>query len=77
MTWADRSCAAISDSLEYIGKLSGSDSVTEGKFDRLRGGPDSAYRVSEWVGPLSALPFHHGFTLARNPRFQPAKCAHG
>ena len=29
--------AAISDSLEYIGKLSGSDSVTEGKFDRLRG----------------------------------------
>jgi D-alanyl-D-alanine carboxypeptidase/D-alanyl-D-alanine-endopeptidase (penicillin-binding protein 4) len=42
----------------------------ESKFDRLRGGPDSAYRVSEWVGPLSALPFHHGFTLARNPRFQ-------
>ena len=42
----------------------------ESKFDRLRGGPDSAYRVSEWVGPLSALSFNHGFTLAERPRFQ-------
>jgi D-alanyl-D-alanine carboxypeptidase/D-alanyl-D-alanine-endopeptidase (penicillin-binding protein 4) len=42
----------------------------EGRFDRLRGGPDSAYRVSEWVGPLSALSFNHGFTLAKRPRFQ-------
>lgn len=42
----------------------------ETRFDRLRGGPDSGYRVSEWVGPLSALPFNHGFTLADRPRFQ-------
>jgi len=42
----------------------------ETKFDRLRGGPDSSYRVSEWVGPLSALSFNHGFTLADRPRFQ-------
>ena len=42
----------------------------ESRFDRLRGGPDSAYRVSEWVGPLSALSFNHGFTLADRPRFQ-------
>jgi D-alanyl-D-alanine carboxypeptidase/D-alanyl-D-alanine-endopeptidase (penicillin-binding protein 4) len=42
----------------------------ESKFDRLRGGPDSAYRVSEWVGPLSALSFNHGFTLADRPSFQ-------
>ena len=27
----------------------------ESRFDRLRGGPDSNYGVSEWVGPLSAL----------------------
>ena len=40
------------------------------RFDRLRGGPDSAYRVSEWVGPLSALSFNHGFTFAKHPRFQ-------
>jgi D-alanyl-D-alanine carboxypeptidase/D-alanyl-D-alanine-endopeptidase (penicillin-binding protein 4) len=42
----------------------------ESRFDRLRGGPDSAYRVSEWVGPLSALSFNHGVTLARRARFQ-------
>jgi serine-type D-Ala-D-Ala carboxypeptidase/endopeptidase (penicillin-binding protein 4) len=42
----------------------------ESKFDRLRGGPDSGYRVSEWVGPLSALTFNHGFTLGSRPKFQ-------
>jgi D-alanyl-D-alanine carboxypeptidase/D-alanyl-D-alanine-endopeptidase (penicillin-binding protein 4) len=42
----------------------------ETRFDRLRGGPDSAYRVSEWVGPLSALSFNHGLTLAKRARFQ-------
>jgi D-alanyl-D-alanine carboxypeptidase/D-alanyl-D-alanine-endopeptidase (penicillin-binding protein 4) len=42
----------------------------ESKFDALRGGPDSSYRVSEWVGPLSGLSFNHGFTLAKHPRFQ-------
>jgi serine-type D-Ala-D-Ala carboxypeptidase/endopeptidase (penicillin-binding protein 4) len=42
----------------------------ESHFDRLRGGPDSNYGVSEWVGPLSALSFNHGFTLARRGRFQ-------
>jgi D-alanyl-D-alanine carboxypeptidase/D-alanyl-D-alanine-endopeptidase (penicillin-binding protein 4) len=42
----------------------------ESKFDGLRGGPDSSYRVSEWVGPLSGLSFNHGFTLASHPRFQ-------
>ena len=42
----------------------------ESKFDRLRGGPDSSYRISEWVGPLSALSFNHGFTLGSRPKFQ-------
>ena len=42
----------------------------ESHFDRLRGGPDSNYGVSEWVGPLSALSFNHGFTVASRPRFQ-------
>jgi serine-type D-Ala-D-Ala carboxypeptidase/endopeptidase (penicillin-binding protein 4) len=42
----------------------------ESHFDRLRGGPDSNYGVSEWVGPLSALSFNHGFTVGRHPRFQ-------
>jgi D-alanyl-D-alanine carboxypeptidase/D-alanyl-D-alanine-endopeptidase (penicillin-binding protein 4) len=42
----------------------------ESHFDRLRGGPDSNYGVSSWVGPLSALSFNHGYTVARRPRFQ-------
>jgi serine-type D-Ala-D-Ala carboxypeptidase/endopeptidase (penicillin-binding protein 4) len=42
----------------------------ESRFDRLRGGPDSGYATSEWVGPLSALSFNHGFTVARRARFQ-------
>ena len=38
------------------------------RFDiRLRGGPDSGYGVSPWVGPLSALAFNHGYV---NGRFQ-------
>ena len=46
----------------------------ESLFDRLRGGPDSGYGVSPWVGPLSALAFNHGYV---NGRFQadPAKVA--
>ena len=39
----------------------------ESLFDRLRGGPDSGYGVSPWVGPLSALAFNHGYV---NGRFQ-------
>jgi D-alanyl-D-alanine carboxypeptidase/D-alanyl-D-alanine-endopeptidase (penicillin-binding protein 4) len=33
----------------------------ESLFDSLRGGPDSGYRTSQWVGPLSALDFNHGY----------------
>jgi D-alanyl-D-alanine carboxypeptidase/D-alanyl-D-alanine-endopeptidase (penicillin-binding protein 4) len=33
----------------------------ESFFDALRGGPDSSYRTSQWVGPLSALDFNHGY----------------
>jgi D-alanyl-D-alanine carboxypeptidase/D-alanyl-D-alanine-endopeptidase (penicillin-binding protein 4) len=42
----------------------------ESRFDILRGGPGSNYGVSQWVGPLSGLPFNHGLTLARRARFQ-------
>jgi D-alanyl-D-alanine carboxypeptidase/D-alanyl-D-alanine-endopeptidase (penicillin-binding protein 4) len=44
----------------------------ESHFDALRGGPDSNYGVSYWVGPLSGLPFNHGRTLGRSARFQSA-----
>ncbi len=42
----------------------------ESRFDSVRGGPASNYGVSSWVGPLSGLPFNHGLTIARRPRFQ-------
>ena len=42
----------------------------ESRFDSVRGGPASNYGVSSWVGPLSGLPFNHGYTLAKRPRFQ-------
>jgi D-alanyl-D-alanine carboxypeptidase/D-alanyl-D-alanine-endopeptidase (penicillin-binding protein 4) len=32
----------------------------ESAFDSLRGGPDSGYGISPWVGPLSALSFNRG-----------------
>jgi serine-type D-Ala-D-Ala carboxypeptidase/endopeptidase (penicillin-binding protein 4) len=42
----------------------------ESRFDALRGGPDSGYGVSEWVGPLSALSFNHAFEVGSSTRFQ-------
>jgi serine-type D-Ala-D-Ala carboxypeptidase/endopeptidase (penicillin-binding protein 4) len=32
----------------------------ESRFDLLRGGPDSFFRTSVWVGPLSALSYNRG-----------------
>ena len=39
-------------------------------FDGLRGGPDSGYRVSRDVGPLSALAFNRGLANKRGTAFQ-------
>ena len=49
----------------------------ESHFDGLRGGPDSSFGVSYWIGPLSGLPFNHGRTLGGRSRFQrnPARYA--
>ena len=49
----------------------------ESAWDALRGGPESGYRTSSWVGPLSALSFEHGLTGRRWPAFQaqPARFA--
>jgi serine-type D-Ala-D-Ala carboxypeptidase/endopeptidase (penicillin-binding protein 4) len=37
----------------------------ESAFDAIRGVHDSGYRVSPWVGPLSALALNHGYDGAR------------
>jgi len=42
----------------------------ESEFDGLRGGPESGFHTSQWVGPLSALSINQGRTGRRRPRFQ-------
>ena len=42
----------------------------ESLFDSLRGGPDSGYGTSVWVGPLSAIGFDRGLANSRGTAFQ-------
>jgi serine-type D-Ala-D-Ala carboxypeptidase/endopeptidase (penicillin-binding protein 4) len=42
----------------------------ESAFDSLRGGPESGFGVSSWVGPLSALSFNRGFADERGRSWQ-------
>lgn len=42
----------------------------ESRFDPLRGGPDSGYGVSSYVGPLSALAYNRGLASERGWGFQ-------
>jgi serine-type D-Ala-D-Ala carboxypeptidase/endopeptidase (penicillin-binding protein 4) len=42
----------------------------ESRHDSLRGGPDSGYGVSIWVGPLSALSYNRGFANEGGGAFQ-------
>ena len=44
-----------------IERVSGRIRGDESAFDSLRGGPDSGFGVSPWVGPLSGLSFNRGF----------------
>ncbi len=42
----------------------------ESRFDSLRGGPESGYATSIWVGPLSALSFNRGLGNESGSSFQ-------
>lgn len=42
----------------------------ESRFDSLRGGPDSGYRASIYVGPLSALSYNRGLSTEGGRGFQ-------
>jgi D-alanyl-D-alanine carboxypeptidase/D-alanyl-D-alanine-endopeptidase (penicillin-binding protein 4) len=42
----------------------------ESRFDALRGGPDSDWATSIWVGPLSALSYNRGLANERGSSFQ-------
>ena len=53
-----------------VRRVSGDVVGDETLFDSLRGGPDSGYGVSEWVGPLSALSFNRGLARENGSAFQ-------
>ena len=44
----------------------------ESLHDSLRGGPDSGFGVSIWVGPLSALSFNRGLATESGRGYQPS-----
>ena len=56
-----------------IGRIVGDES----RFDPLRGGPDSGFRTSIWVGPLSALSYNRGLATegGRGYQARPAQFA--
>ena len=60
---ADRRTPAIE---RVTGRVYGDES----RHDSLRGGPDSGYGVSIWVGPLSALSYNRGLATERGSAFQ-------
>jgi len=53
-----------------VKRVTGSVLGDESLFDSLRGGPDSGYGVSTWVGPLSALSFNRGLARENGSAFQ-------
>lgn len=53
-----------------IERVSGRIYGDESRHDSLRGGPDSGYGVSVWVGPLSALSYNRGFATESGSAFQ-------
>jgi serine-type D-Ala-D-Ala carboxypeptidase/endopeptidase (penicillin-binding protein 4) len=53
-----------------IQRVSGRVYGDESAFDSLRGGPDSGYATSVWVGPLSALSYNRGLFTETGRGFQ-------
>ena len=62
----------LADLLEDAGieRVTGRVYGDESAFDSLRGGPDSGYGVSPWVGPLSALSYNRGLFTQGGRGFQ-------
>ena len=53
-----------------IARVTGRVYGDESRFDSLRGGPESGYSTSIWVGPLSALAFNRGLGSESGGSFQ-------
>jgi D-alanyl-D-alanine carboxypeptidase/D-alanyl-D-alanine-endopeptidase (penicillin-binding protein 4) len=62
----------LADALEEAGiqRVTGRVYGDESAFDALRGGPDSGYGVSIWVGPLSGLSYNRGLFTEGGRGFQ-------
>jgi D-alanyl-D-alanine carboxypeptidase/D-alanyl-D-alanine-endopeptidase (penicillin-binding protein 4) len=62
----------LADALEETGiqRITGRVYGDESAFDSLRGGPDSGYATSVWVGPLSALSYNRGLFTEGGRGFQ-------
>jgi D-alanyl-D-alanine carboxypeptidase/D-alanyl-D-alanine-endopeptidase (penicillin-binding protein 4) len=62
----------LADQLEEAGitRVTGRVYGDESRFDPLRGGPDSGWATSIWVGPLSALSYNRGLANERGTSFQ-------
>ena len=63
---------ALADQIEGAGitRVTGRVYGDESRFDSLRGGPDSGFRTSIWVGPLSGLSYNRGLANERGSSFQ-------
>lgn len=53
-----------------VDRITGAVIGDESIFDSLRGGPDSGYGVSVWVGPLSGLSYNRGLAKEGGSAFQ-------
>jgi len=53
-----------------IARVTGRIYGDESRFDSLRGGPESGFRTSIWVGPLSALAYNRGLATESGRGFQ-------
>ena len=62
----------LADTLQEAGitRITGRVYGDESAFDSLRGGPDSGYGVSIWVGPLSGLSYNRGLFTEGGRGFQ-------
>jgi D-alanyl-D-alanine carboxypeptidase/D-alanyl-D-alanine-endopeptidase (penicillin-binding protein 4) len=69
---SDASVDELADQLDAAGFKSVTGAVVgdESLFDSLRGGPDSGYGTSIWVGPLSAIGFDRGLANPQGTAFQ-------
>jgi D-alanyl-D-alanine carboxypeptidase/D-alanyl-D-alanine-endopeptidase (penicillin-binding protein 4) len=68
---------ALADQLQKVGILSVTGRIVgdESKFDSVRGGPDSLFGVSPYVGPLSAMSYNRGLATESGRGFQRSPAA--